>query len=274
MTSSPPDVTTADDRNLAIVVPCFNEALVIASSIARLRAWFPNALIVVMDDGSADDTYAIASSAAAAAAAGGDDRIRVVRQPANGGKGRAVAAAVPFVTAHAVVIADADLAYEEAPMRRAIDALASVDVAIGGRRHPASTYVVPVRLFGFLYRRHVLGYLFNLFVRTLLGVEARDTQCGLKAFRPAAFADIMKSLRTAGFAFDLDVLLLAKGLGLRVGEVPVDVSLGTGRSSVRLVRHGAGVVKEVLMLAFRRWTGGYSRHRLVPPGDELRERVD
>jgi glycosyltransferase involved in cell wall biosynthesis len=246
-----------EGRSVAIVVPCFNESAVIASTLTSLRGWFPEALLVVIDDGSADDTYALASAAARV-----DARILVGRQTSNGGKGRAVAAAAPLTAGHAVVIADADLAYERAPIQRAIDALANVEVAIGSRRHPESTYNVPVRLFGFLYRRHVMGHLFNMLVRAALGLDTRDTQCGLKAFRAPAFAAIMTRLRTAGFAFDLDVLLLARGLGFRVGEIPVDVTMSTGRSSVRLMRDGLIAVKEVLILARRHIAGGYSREQL------------
>jgi glycosyltransferase involved in cell wall biosynthesis len=255
--SAQPSNSGIPAREVAIVVPCFNESEVIGSSLARLREWFPDALLVVIDDGSADETYARAEAVARV-----DSRIVVSKQPANGGKGRAVAAAAPFTTGYAVVIADADLAYERAPIQRAIDALATADIAIGSRRHPQSTYVVPVRLFGFLYRRHVMGHLFNLVVRVALGLDLRDTQCGLKAFRAQAFADIMSRLRTAGFAFDLDVLLLARGLGFRISEVPVDVTMATGRSSVRLLRDGLMAIKEVAILARRRLTNGYSRERL------------
>ena len=249
---------------IAVVIPCFNERAVIDLTLERLRDWFPSALLVVVDDGSADGTWERATQVAE-----GDARVQVVRQASNGGKGRAVAAALPYVTNHAVVIADADLAYERESMQRAIDALACADVAIGNRRHPTSTYVVTVRLFGFLYRRHVVGRLFNLLVRLTLGITWPDTQCGLKAFRAPAFTAIMPRLRTSGFAFDLDVLLLAEGLGLRVGDVPVDVTMSSGRSSVRLARDGGAAIVEVLKLALRRLSGGYSPERLrtAPPAD-------
>jgi hypothetical protein len=61
----------------------------------------------------------------------------------------------------------------------------------------------------------------------------------LKAFRDHAFRDVMAHLRTKGFAFDLDVLLLARALRLRIEEIPVDVRIDSGRSSVRLARDGA-----------------------------------
>lgn len=248
-------------ENLAVVVPCFNEALVIGRSIERLREWFPSAAIVVVDDGSEDDTLQRAQAAAA-----GHALVQTVRLPANRGKGVAVASAVPLVRSRAaVVVVDADLAFGRTTLERAVDALQAVDVAIGNRRHPDSTYGVPVRLFGFLYRRHLLGLLFNVFVRACLGLTHRDTQCGVKAFRATAFQDVMPRLTTAGFAFDLEVLLIARGLGLRVAEIPVAVTIETGRSSVRLLRDGLIALREVGALAARRAVGEYRRSRLARP---------
>lgn len=239
-------------EDLVIVVPCFNEAAVIAQSVARLREWFPAASVLVMDDGSADDT-----ASRAAAVAEKDAGVRVCRLASNGGKGHAVASAVAAVAGRAVVIVDADLAYGRESIRRAMSALERCDVVIGNRRHRDSTYTVPVRLFGFLYRRHALGILFNRVVRAALGLHERDTQCGLKAFRGDAFHDVMTRLRTKGFAFDLDVLLLARARRLRIEEIPVDVTIDSGRSSVRLARDGAIALREVMSLALHRLKGRY-----------------
>jgi hypothetical protein len=166
------------------------------------------------------------------------------------------------VRGRAVAVVDADLAYGEQPIRRAIAALALADLAVGNRRHVDSQYTVPVRLFGFLYRRHVLGLAFNVCVRLLLGVTLRDTQCGLKAFRADAFQDVMARLRTARFAYDLEVLLLARGLGLTRQEVAVELTIDSGRSSVRLVRDGMLAMEEMLGLAVRRAKGEYRPSRL------------
>jgi dolichyl-phosphate beta-glucosyltransferase len=246
---------------IVIVLPCFNEAAVIAQSVARLRAWFPAASVLVVDDGSGDDT-----ASRARAVAETDAGIQVHRLPVNGGKGHAVAAAAALVAGAAVVIADADLAYGEDSIRRAVDALERADIVIGNRRHRDSTYTVPVAAFGFLYRRHVLGIAFNWVVRAALGLHERDTQCGLKAFRGHAFQEVMTRLRTKGFAFDLDVLLLARALRFRIEEIPVEVRIDSGRSSVRLARDGAIALKEVATLALERLRGRYDPARIPPAG--------
>jgi glycosyltransferase involved in cell wall biosynthesis len=239
---------------VTFVVPCFEEAAIIAQTLRQLAAWFPEARIVVVDDGSSDGTAALAR-----AFAQGHGATEVLALPENCGKGSAVAAAAASIGGDRVVIVDADLAYQDDAIRRAAAALDHADMAVGSRRHAESTYTVPVRLFGFLYRRHVLGWLFNRLVRLTLGLSAKDTQCGLKAFRSETFRRLMPQVRTSRFAFDLDVWLLAGAAGLRVAEIPVDVRYGSGRSSVRLLRDGARMAADVIALFGRRLGGAYRR---------------
>lgn len=239
---------------LTLVVPCFQEAAIITQTLRQLAAWFPEARIIVVDDGSRDETAALARAFARGHAA-----TQVLVLPENRGKGSAVAAAVPSIAGDRVVIVDADLAYRDDAIRRAAAALDDADMAVGSRRHAESTYTVPVRLFGFLYRRHVLGWLFNRLVRLTLGLTAQDTQCGLKAFRSETFRQLMPQVRTSRFAFDLEVWLLAGASGVRVAEIPVDVRYGSGRSSVRLLRDGARMAADVMALFGRRLSGAYRR---------------
>ena len=156
----------------------FEEAPIIRDTLTDLARWFPAAQLIVVDDGSGDGTAAVAQAFARE-----HDGTDVIVLPENQGKGRAVAAACAAVKGERVVIVDADLAYGQDAIRRAADALDRADMAAGNRRHADSTYTVPVRVFGFLYRRHVLGWVFNRAVRALLGLTVRDTQCGLKSFR-------------------------------------------------------------------------------------------
>jgi glycosyltransferase involved in cell wall biosynthesis len=165
--------------DLTLVVPCFNEAARIAETVRALTSWFPDhAEILVIDDGSSDETFEIVRELGSRNAS-----VRAHRLPSNRGKGAAVRAAIPIVTGEKAVLMDADLAFDRASIELAVTALDEVDVVLGNRRHGQSRYSVPVRLFGFLYRRHLVGLAFNLFVRWLVGFGFRDTQCGLKGFR-------------------------------------------------------------------------------------------
>jgi glycosyltransferase involved in cell wall biosynthesis len=178
------------------------------------------------------------------------------------GKGAALRAAIPLVRADAVVLIDADLAFDRDSVQRALEALATADMVVGNRRHHDSYYAVPVRLFGFLYRRHLVGLVFNAFVRSLLQVGLRDTQCGLKAFRRTCLERMAPALSIDGFAIDVEALVVARALGVRLAEVPVQVRYESAKSSVKLMLSARSMAVEVLWIALRRARGLYAPARL------------
>jgi len=238
---------------VTIVLPCFNEGARIAESLTALVSWVEASVeILVVDDGSRDDTALHAERVAREHA-----HVRVHRLDRNRGKGAAVRSAIPLIRTERVVFTDADLAFDRASMERVIAALDDADMAVGNRRHDRSYYTVPVRLFGFLYRRHIVGLIFNAFVRTVAGIPHRDTQCGLKGFRTTTLAAMAPSLTTDGFALDVELLLVAEALGARLVDVPVNVHYETARSSVALLVSARSMARDVLRIAWRRARGAY-----------------
>ncbi len=244
--------------DLSIVLPCFNEEKRIGASLRELRSWVgPAPEILVIDDGSTDATFARATEMGAE-----DPNVRVHHYAPNRGKGAAFRAAVPIASGERIVFLDADLVFDRDSLLRIVDALAEADVAIANRRDDRSRYCVPVSVFGFLYWRHMLGLLFNALVRTVLQIPFRDTQCGLKGFRRDALRKLGPSLTIDGFAFDVEMLLVAQSLGLRVAEVPVKITYDSARSSVQVVRGATGIGAALLRIAARRWQGQYSPDRV------------
>jgi glycosyltransferase involved in cell wall biosynthesis len=251
---------------LTIVLPCYNEAGGIVRSLTALRAWFPHdTQILVIDDGSSDGTADLARRHAESQS---DDRIHVHVRPANGGKGASIRAAIGPAAGEHIVLVDADLAFGRDSIAAVLQGLHQGEVAIGNRRHVESRYSVPVRLFGFLYRRHLVGLTFNALVRTAFGLPYRDTQCGLKAFRRDALERLGRSLTIDGFAIDVEILLVARALGLGVIEVPVVVTYESAASSVRLIRSAMAMSTDLLRMLARRATGRYRAGRLTA-GDAM-----
>jgi glycosyltransferase involved in cell wall biosynthesis len=254
--TGPPDVS--------IIVPCFNEGHRLDATLGTLASWFaapPE--IVVVDDGSSDDTLERARARAAR-----DAHVRVSTLSRNRGKGAAIRAAVPLATGSRVVILDADLAFDRESVLAVIQALDHSDMAVGNRRHHDSRYAVPVRLFGFLYRRHLVGLAFNLVIRSLFPIRSRDTQCGLKGFRRDALLRLGASLSIDGFAVDVEMILVAQALGLRVTDVPVRVTYLSALSSVRLARSAAVVARDLLTILVRRASGRYAPERVTRAGGQ------
>ena len=252
--------------SVSIILPCYNEGSRIAVTLGTISSWFtPPPEVVVADDGSVDDTLAHAQAYAEI-----HPHVRLVALP-HGGKGSAIRAAIPLVSNDLVIVVDADLPFDRASVAGTVEALADADLAAGNRRHRDSRYTVPVRLFGFLYRRHLVGFTFNLFVRGLLQLPHADTQCGLKGFRREALQRLAPLLTTNGFAIDVEILLAARALGLTIVEVPVHVRYESAASTVRIVQTAVSMAGDLGRIVLRRARGCYSPRRLRGGGASSRQ---
>lgn len=233
---------------LSLVFPCYNEAERLPRTLAAYLAELPRqpgaVELLVVDDGSTDQTFAVAQVMAAH-----DDRVRVIRSQPNHGKGFGVRTGVLQANGALIVFTDADGSYGPGEVARVTAALADAPVAIGCR--PAGWATGPPA-------RRLASRLFNRAIQALLGLPFGDTQCGLKGFRRQAALEVFGRARLDGFAFDVEVLFLARRLGLAVNEVPVRAEVRDG-SKVQLVVDALGMLRDVLRV--RRWavSGGYDR---------------
>jgi dolichyl-phosphate beta-glucosyltransferase len=127
-----------------------------------------------------------------------------------------------------------------------VRALADAPVAIGTRAEAAT---------GPLTRR-AASRVFNLVIRSLLGLPYRDTQSGLKGFRQAAAREIFSRTRLDGFAFDVEALFLARRLGLEVAEVSAQAKECQG-SKVRMAVDAQRMLREVWAVRQMAASGAY-----------------
>ena len=219
---------TAPRPALSVVVPAFDEADRLPRTLpvlaAHLATWPGGAELLVVDDGSTDDTVGVAERLLADVATA-----RVVRLGAHRGKGAAVRRGLRDATGEAVVFLDADLATDLDDVAKVVVALDGADLAIGSRSiagADASWRHRGERL------RHAL---FGRTARRITGVPVGDFQCGCKALRAEAAALVADRAREDGFAFDVELLVLARRDGLRIVEVPVRWRAQDG-GHVRVVR--------------------------------------
>jgi hypothetical protein len=203
--------------SLSLVIPAYNEGYRLAAGFSRLRDAVASGAIdprstefVVVDDGSTDDT-----SEQAAALFAPFPHVRLIRLPENQGKGAAVRAGVAVASAPSIAFADADMAIDPAQTPRFQSALGGADLAIGSR----AAYGASVDRSSF--RRSMMNRIFSKLVNALTSVSLNDTQCGYKAFRAPAAKLLFHCTVTERFAFDVEILALARRLGLPIAEVPV-----------------------------------------------------
>jgi glycosyltransferase involved in cell wall biosynthesis len=212
--------------HLSVVIPAYNESHRLLDTLRRCTAALdrhaPSWEIIVVDDGSTDDTRQIVTRAATA-----DSRVQLIAAP-HGGKGAAVRRGMVAARGQWRFFADADLSMDLDLLPRFFEERA--DVAIASREAPGARRV------GEPLARHLIGRLFNLGVRVAAVPGIQDTQCGYKLFSAHATEQLFTTGRLNGFAFDVELLYLARRAGLRIREVPITwyhrpgsrVRLGTG----------------------------------------------
>jgi len=234
----------ADALDVSIVVPAYNEEQRLEPTIDRLvrylrtRAWRWE--IVVVDDGSGDGTLALARRLGERAPG-----LRVIATAPNRGKGHAVRVGMLAATGAARVMYDADGSTPPEELPKLLAPLAAgAAVAIGSR------YLRAGGAAGQPWWRRAWSRLANLVVRHTLVPGVLDTQCGFKAFTAAAARRLFGRATVDGWAFDLEVLALARQAGMSVIEVAVAWT-DDGRSRVRPWRDLAAVVREAAAIKRR-----------------------
>jgi glycosyltransferase involved in cell wall biosynthesis len=241
----------ADRVNVSIVVPAFNEASRIGETLTELSGFLAaqpwDWEVRVVDDGSTDATSDIVARHAAR-----DPHVVLQREP-HRGKGGAVKAGLLAARAPFRFICDADLSMPVSELPRFLPpALEAFDVAIGSREG------VGARRVGEPVIRHLAGRVFNFAVQQLSIPGIEDTQCGFKMFTGAAVDAIFPLVTVEGWAFDIEVLTIARARGLRIVEVPIEWHYRRA-SQVSLLRDGAGMFRELMYIRARARNGEYGR---------------
>ena len=205
-------------ETLSIVIPAYNEEKRLPATLDRIASWvkdspLPVGEILVVDDGSRDGTAALVEKRGAP--------VRLVRNPGNRGKGYAVRNGMLAATGDWILATDADLSAPIEELANLIDAARRENavVAIGSRALDRQLVKVHQPIM-----REFSGRAFNVVMRVVTGLPFRDTQCGFKLFRQDAAKTIFSRQLEEGFSFDVEDLVIARMLGLRSIEVPVEWS--------------------------------------------------
>jgi len=234
-------------ETLSIVIPAYNEEQRLPGTLDRIAAYaersaIPVSEILVVDDGSRDGTAALVQAR--------EGIVRLLSNPGNRGKGYAVRNGMLAAKGEWVLSTDADLSTPIEELQKLIAAALreSAVVAIGSRALDRNLVKVHQPMM-----RELSGRAFNIVMRLITRLPFRDTQCGFKLFRKDAAKQIFSRQIEEGFSFDVEDLMIARSLGLRCIEVPVEwsnvegtkVSLAQGMKSFSdLVRIRRRAVRE------------------------------
>jgi len=230
---------------LSVIIPAYNERRTIGLHLEQIRDYAAGTgrcvEVVVVDDGSDDDTSAVVEGFD-----GGPLTVCLLRNGANRGKGYSVRRGMLAACGGWLLMSDADASTHIRELDKLLPHLgAGVDVARGSRDMPESG-VSPVQP----WSRRMMGAALKFIRRRLMLRDLRDTQCGFKCFRRDVARKVFDLQTIDGFAFDCEVLALARRMGYRVREVGV-----TWRndpvSRVRPIRDGAEMLRSLLRIRKR-----------------------
>ncbi len=227
---------------LSIIIPAYNEEARIGATLVRMSAFIEeaelDAEILVVDDGSSDGTCDVVRDEATR-----NSRVSLLEQPQNMGKGAAVKAGMLQATGDLLLFSDADLSTPIEDVLLLMDKLGpQTPIAIGSRGLKESNLEIRQPFY-----REMMGRTFNRIVRTALGLQIRDTQCGFKLFRRKEALALFGAQKTQGFAFDVEILFRARLADYGVAEVPVTWR-NDERSTVHPIRDAARMFGEVLTI--------------------------
>ena len=225
--------------SLTLVLPAHNEAVnlrwLLPDAAGALREIADACDVVVVDDGSEDGTGEVAVASGAAAGL----PVTVVRHETKQGYGAAVGDGLRAARGDFVAFTDADGQFDVADLALLVPLLAGADL-VGGwrieRNDPAA--------------RSIVSGVFNLAVRTILGLRVRDVDCALKLMRRQVLDSITLEMRSA--LINAELYLRASRAGFRIAQVGVPHHpRRAGRRSGARPRAIARAIRDVVRLRIR-----------------------
>ncbi len=232
--------------DLSLIIPAYNEERRIGATLKRVLDYLQNRKesfeILVVDDGSVDNTQEVVKFFVEHY----PRQVKLLSHTGNRGKGYSVKQGVAAAAGEVILFSDADLStpIEEAEkLSRYLKE--NYDIAIGSRALPESQVIVHQPWY-----RENMGQFFNLLVQALIFPGIKDTQCGFKVYKNKVAKELFAQSQIEGFAFDVEILFLARKAHYRVKEVPVNW-INSPQSKVHPLRDSARMFWELLKIRSR-----------------------
>ncbi len=217
--------------NIAVIIPCFNEAHSIAEVVLGFKSALPTAKIYVFDNNSADDTVAIASAAGA-----------VIRRETLQGKGNVVRRMFADVDADAYVMADGDSTYDPDYAASMVHRLFEehLDMVVGTR--------VAAQVAAYPTGHRFGNRMFTFAVANLFGARFTDMLSGYRVFS-RRFVKSFPAM-SSGFEIETELTIHALELHLPVAEVvtPYKIRVPGSTSKLRTYSDGLKIVRLIVVL--------------------------
>jgi len=237
-----------------IVFPAYNETERIETALRKTAEFIKrsrgNWEVIVIENGSTDNTYEKTMDIALEIVHEGIPNMAVRLLRSSPGKGSALRLGMEQSRGEHILLTDVDLS---TPLREVWRLLGErrkgYDVVIGSRNMPTSLVI------GRSADRKITGRVFNG-LTSILTPGIRDTQCGFKMLSRNVVKKITPLMIIDGFAFDVELLFLARQLGFSISEVGVHWEHDP-RSTVRVVPDSLKMARDVIRIAINYVSGSY-----------------
>ncbi|MEE9424786.1 MAG: glycosyltransferase family 2 protein [Methylococcales bacterium] len=206
-------------ETISIVLPCLNEAPNLAKLLPKLKAAYPDAEVIVVNDGSDDDSAQVASDLGA----------KVITHAYRMGNGAAIKTGARNATGSIIVFMDSDGQHDPADIARLIAKLdEGYEMAVGARR--VGTHAS--------FLRRIANAFYNRLASYMVGHQIDDLTSGFRAARTRHFRKFLYLLPN-GFSYPSTSTMAFFRSGFPVAYIPIDAGIRGGKSKIKLLRDGA-----------------------------------
>jgi glycosyltransferase involved in cell wall biosynthesis len=214
---------------ISVVFPAYNEANSLENAVSKimkaLEKITPSYEIIIAEDGSTDGTDKVAASLSERYSC-----VKHLHRNERLGRGTALNNAFRKASGRILVYMDVDLATNVEQLKSLVGAISEegYDFATGSRMLPESK-VERSRT------RDMVSKVYNFLVRTMLGSEVKDHQCGFKAFRREPLMQLLDEVAANHWFWDTEILVRASRRGYKTKEIPVEWTCGR-ETKVNLIK--------------------------------------
>jgi len=237
--------------DLSVVTPAFNPGPEFRENLEMLFEALGGAGIryevIAVSDGSTDSSHQLVKGLT-------DDSFKLIHYDVHRGKGYALRTGLASARGKYVAFIDSDGDIHWSALEFFFDLMKShdVDLVIGSKRHPESRVEYPLL-------RRLMSWAYHAFVRILFGIKLSDTQTGVKLAKRELLAQALPRMLEKRFAFDLELIVVARLLGFRrIIEAPV--RLNYKFTSTVSWRTALATAIDTLAIFYRRYILRYYDH--------------
>lgn len=213
---------------LSLILPSKNEALSLVNLLPELRQRYPEAEIIVVDDGSTDNTVQICK----------DAQVKVIRHPYSKGNGAAIKTGARAAQGEILLFMDADGQHKPEDIPRLLDKLAEgYDMVVGARDRKSQAGA---------HRAFANGF-YNRFSSWIVEQKIDDLTSGFRAVRAEKFRKFIYLLPNT-FSYPTTITMSFFRAGYSIAYIPIEAPKRIGKSHIRLVKDGLRFILIILKI--------------------------